>query len=515
MASQLNPLVLELYFGSLAGEQATQYFATLSAFGERVQHEWPRYGVFDYTLSLEEGSGIEWKAEPLPEESVRVVQAVKDYASQFPTSSPEQVEALLKALVTQGQVQLSDEADDVLDTAWAMEDVQLVSLGLHLAHPDTFVPYGFKTMGFPGLHQELLQIAAAFDIPLPVVAAKNDTLGRWLYFGQFSAALQAFRQRHDLTVPGLLAVLYHFGPLYVQSEARDELPAPRHAWLLVGNGKQDNDYGALEAMTPEDVTHWQGSLDMQRGDVCVMYVRSPVKEVHSLLRVMEDAYVDPFFHYKHAVQIGEIQRVPRIPFQALKADPVFGASSHIGRNLQGTSGQMLSSAEYNAVLNLLATRGLDLSKVPRLAEHAETDLTDLSNERDVEVKLVEPLLRRLGLTEKDWIRQLPVRMGRGERNYPDYAIGVTGTHPEQRVHALVEVKYRASGELAWKDAFQQAMSYGMRLGAQTLLLAAADGVRFYQRRHDQFTFESGEERAWSELRDDVLLRLGRMVIPGR
>ena len=50
--------------------------------------------------------------------------------------------------------------------------------------------------------------------------------------------------------------------------------------------------------------NWQGSLDMRRGDVCLMYVRSPVSAVHSLWRVVEDAYVDPFFHYKQSVQIG-------------------------------------------------------------------------------------------------------------------------------------------------------------------------------------------------------------------
>ncbi|UQN08787.1 hypothetical protein [Deinococcus sp. QL22] len=515
MPSQLNPLVLDLYFRSPGGELATAYFAELPEFAARMQHEWPRYGVTDYVGSHEEGSEIEWEDEALNDDAVRVVQAVQSFASQHPAASPEQVQALLTALVTSGQVSLSGDADDVLNVKWAMEDVHLVSLGLHLAHPDIFVPYGFKSMEVPSLHQELLQIAAAFDIALPAVAAKNDTLGRWLYLGQFSAALQEFRQRHDLTVAGLLAVLYHFGPAYVACEPRDELPAPRHAWLLVGGGEQDGDYGFLEEISPEHVTHWQGSLDMQRGDVCVMYIRSPVKEIHSLLRVVEDAYVDPFFHYKHAVQIGGIVRVPRVPFQALKADAVFGASTHIGRNLQGTSGQMLSAAEYNAVLQMLAERGLDLSSVPHLPEQAEVDLADLANERDVELQLVEPLLHRLGLTENDWVRQLPVRMGRGERNYPDYAIGVTGTHPEQRVHALIEVKYRASGDLAWKDAFYQAKSYGLRLGAQALLLAAADGVRLYQRHQDDFIFERGEPSDWRDLHDDNLLQMKRLLMPRR
>ena len=55
------------------------------------------------------------------------------------------------------------------------------------------------------------------------------------------------------------------------------------------------------------------------------------------------------------------------------------------------------------------------------------DLSALGNQRDVKVQLVDPLLRRAGLESGDWVRQLAVRMGRGERVYPDYAIGVSGT----------------------------------------------------------------------------------------
>lgn len=511
MPFQLNPFVLGLYFGSAGGELAAAYFEELMAGTLRTQHELPYYGVEYWIASHEPELGVSWEDEPLPADPVTSLQAISAYARAQPVTTSAEIQNLLTRMVTSGRVQLSDDPEDILDLEWAMEDVQHVSLALSLAHPDVFVPYGYKSLGMSGRHQELLQVAEAFDIALPNVAAKNDQIGRWLYYGQFSAAMQEFRARNGLTLPQLLAFLYDFGPVYVRSQPRDELPAPRHAWLLVGGGEQDGDYGVLEDMTPGDITHWQGSLDMQRGDVCVMYLRTPVKEVHSLLRVVEDAYVDPFFHYKHAVQIGDILKVPRVPFQALKADPVFGASSHIGRNLQGTSGQMLSTAEYNAVLELISERGQDLTGVPRLPEHAEVDLSDLANERDVEIKLVEPLLRRLGLSEPDWVRQLPVRMGRGQRNYPDYAIGVTGTHPEQRVHSLVEVKYRASGELAWKDAFYQAKSYGLRLGAQTLLLAAADGVRLYERDRDDFTFGSGEALSWADLRDDTLVRLRRAL----
>jgi hypothetical protein len=511
MGNPLNPYVWALYLDSPDGALAVSYFEGLPDYRARMQHEWLRYGVFDWMKAHEVDTEQPWAEERLSEEASQTVQAVEVFARRYPAQTPEQVELLLTDLVTSEQVQLSDDVEDTLTVSWAMEDVQLVSLGLYLAHPDVFVPYGFKEMDGVGLHQELLQIAGAFEIALPAVAAKKDELGRWLYLGHFSAALQEFRKRHSLSMSELLAFLYDFARTYVQSEPRDDLPAPRHAWLLVGGAKANGDYEVLEAMEPEDTTHWQGSLDMQRGDVCVMYVTSPVKVVHSLFRVMEDAYVDPFFHYKHAVQIGQQQRVPPLPLEALKADPVFGVSSHIRRNLQGTSGQLLSRAEYDAVLVLLAARGLDLTQVPRLPEQAEVDLADLSNERDVELQRVEPLLDRLGIPRDAWVRQLPVRMGVGDRVYPDYAIGVTGTHPELRVHALVEVKYRASGERAWREAFYQAKSYAMRLGAQAFLLAAADGLRLYQRKADDFQYEVREAFGWEGLDDQALLLLRRVM----
>lgn len=207
-----------------------------------------------------------------------------------------------------------------------------------------------------------------------------------------------------------------------------------------------------------------------------------------------------------------IQRVPPVPFQALKADPVFGQSSHIQRNLQGTSGQLLKRAEYEAIIRLIEKRGGAFA-YPKLPEVAEVDLTGLGNERDVEVKLVEPLLTRLGLTQ--WVRQLSVRLGRGERVYPDYALGVTGEHPEIRAQALIEVKYRTAGERDWREAFFQAKAYAMRLGAAAFLVASADGVRLYRRESDDFQFESGEAFDWTELQDEVLLQISKILSGAR
>ena len=59
--------------------------------------------------------------------------------------------------------------------------------------------------------------------------------------------------------------------------------------------------------------------------------------------------------------------------------------------------------------------------LPKLTEEY-IDLPILKNEKDVEKNLLEPLLIKIGYKKDDWIRQMKIRMGRGHRIYPDYAI---------------------------------------------------------------------------------------------
>ena len=100
-----------------------------------------------------------------------------------------------------------------------------------------------------------------------------------------------------------------------------------------------------------------------------------------------------------------------------------------------------SVGEYMMLVEMLASKGMDTSLLPAPpAEMAIPDAT-LNDERDVEVHFVEPLLRRLGFAETDWRYQMRVRMGRGERNVPDYVLGVDDTPGEELAIALVGAKY--------------------------------------------------------------------------
>ena len=81
---------------------------------------------------------------------------------------------------------------------------------------------------------------------------------------------------------------------------------------------------------------------------------------------------------------------------------------------------------------------------------------NLSNERDVEITLLEPLLKRLGFDENDWLRQMTLRMGRNDRVFPDYALFANDRRGEESARFIWEAKYRIANERQLKDAFLQA-----------------------------------------------------------
>ena len=460
----------------------------------------PLLGVGNF-ITAHINEELAWEDTALHPSEVAYVLAVRDAALKLPTETPEEIQNLMSFIVQPGNVKLDEELGHEITLDDPFLNLSWLSFGMHLAHPSIFLPYGFD-----GMYHFVPKIAETFGIPLQPVPAKKDHLARWLYFGQLCLALQEFRALQGMNIPELLAFMYDFSISFIDSENSDDLPAPRNAWLLLGGGAKDGDYGWLQEAAPDAQSHWQGNLEMRRGDVCIMYVRSPISSIHSLWRAIEDGYEDPFFHYKHAVQIGQPQRLPNLHFQDLANDIVFSENKYVKANLQGASGKALTYSEYEHLLKILALRGEISSNLPHFPEQEEVELTALANERDVEIRLIEPLLQRAGLEAADWVRQLPVRVGRGERVYPDYAIGVTGKAPELRVRALVEAKYRAAGEKDWREAFFQAKAYGMRLGARVIITAAAEGLRLYKRRHDDFDFLQGQQYRWSELKEGENLR---------
>jgi hypothetical protein len=145
-------------------------------------------------------------------------------------------------------------------------------------------------------------------------------------------------------------------------------------------------------------------------------------------------------------------------------------------------------------------KGFDKSLLPEPPAKLHLPDVQLANEHDVEVHLVEPLLKRIGFSETDWRYQFRIRMGRGERNVPDYVLGADACPGEETGVALIECKFDISNSKERKEAFVQAKSYALRLQAEVMVLAARQGVWLFRRCQTGFDESKFLFRTWHELR---------------
>jgi hypothetical protein len=137
----------------------------------------------------------------------------------------------------------------------------------------------------------------------------------------------------------------------------------------------------------------------------------------------------------------------------------------------------------------------------------------------VEIHLIEPLLERLGFKPKDWVRQMPVKMGRGERNYPDYAFGAKPKRGEESAKMVLESKFQLTAHSEFTEAFYQAKSYALRLQSKMMVMAAREGVWIFPPEMGNFDNRKFIHKGWGELNHpdrfhEVLSLIGRNVILG-
>jgi hypothetical protein len=381
--------------------------------------------------------------------------------------------------------------DDDGRKIWA-ERIGPISWALHCFAPEWFVPYAFVHR----FHQ-FEAICDEFDIPLPRLPGKASTRERAAYYLELNESLQEFRRSHEMDPDQFNAFLYGFCSAQVPVDELPELPPAQRAWFLMAN--PDTDFDPLDHADDESRHHWQGSNEIRPGDICVMWCRSPRSSVHSIWRATSRGFADPFFFYYRTVWIGHARKVPPVSFRELQSDPTWGAKPATRAHFQNSSGKEVTFEEYEALLRLLNAKGCDLSELPTLERNQDSLPEDLENESDVEEKLLEPLLARLGYKATDWVRQLSVRMGRGERVYPDYAFGVSGGRGEESAKMIVEAKFRITTDKQRREAYLQARSYAERLRADVLLLCAVDGLWIFQRGRDGFDGDHFLVYSWAKL----------------
>ncbi len=450
-----------------------------------------------------------------------VAEMVRSAAEKLQVSSSDQAEEayieLYKNCVPLRAQNKSGEIDDIFlfgdeDDDW-YDFVAAISLGLHQAHPEYFLPYGFCNR----FHQ-LTEVHQEFGIPLAPVPTKGDKAGRAFYYLDINAAWQEFRRLHGLSAAEMGAFLYDFAKEFVTPTDASDLPLPTKAWMVTGGSW---DIATVEQATGETTQHWGANAGVRRGDILVMYLVKPKSCIHSIWRAASDGFVDPFFHYHSIAWIAAPIKTAAVPLAALKSHPLLSQKGAVRANFQGPSSKApLSFEEYQAILDMMVANGQDRTTLPVIqAPPVQLDI-DLENERDVETHLIEPLLTQLGYRDKDRIRQMPIRMGRGERNYPDYAIGAIIGRGNESARMIIESKYQLSSRRDFEEGFLQAKSYAVRLQCHVMVLAAREGVWIFDKHGDNFQIDHHDYCSWGELNHPdalhkVIAMIGRQVVLGK
>lgn len=359
---------------------------------------------------------------------------------------------------------------------------------LALAIPELFVPY-YYLYNF----NVLTNIADEFGIDIPPIPQKKDYKGRFYYYGEVCVALINFREEHNLSPYELCAFLYDFAPRYIggiDSYIIEDLPEPRSAFFI-GGAAGDKDISHDQNM----ISCWQCSPDIRAGDMVVMYLRTPVSAVDSVWRSVSVGFNDPFFYYYRCTYIAKPVPLKQISQKQLKEDAIFKDMPIVRKNIQGINGVELKPSEYNHLLDL----GDADKSIKRLAFKAPSGRQKLSNEKDVEKKLIKPLLEKLGYSENDYVQQLYIEVGNHNHLLiPDFVLLPDRKIGHQSAFAVVEAKHSVANKKDLQAAKIQARSYAVQLKARYSAVMSEEGIWVYSDT-DDFT-EEVYTAAWNELK---------------
>jgi len=375
-------------------------------------------------------------------------------------------------------------------------DIPYLSECLFFYCPDYCFPYYFKF-----LYHTIVAIFNEFGIFLPPTPKKSDEYGRMLHYVELCRSLYEFRMKFGMDKYELPAFLYGFAVEVVKKyEIEDILPEPRKAYFI-GGGKKDKtidssgDFDYLDKANNTTITSWNGNPETQPGDIIVMYCLTPRSYIHSIWRAVTPGSYDPFFYYYKTVYIGQPLFVKPISIDEMKNDEILSEMPLVRGNMQGINGRIIEKKYYDRILELLKQKGDDLEKLPKLSDEFIQDV-ELKSEKDVEKFLLEPLLQKLGYSEIDWKRQLKLRMGRGDRVFPDYVIFPKEERNNESGYWIWEAKHTITNNKQLKEDFGQAKSYALRLKSKGLGLISKEGIWLSE---SNFDFEKIRFWSWKQI----------------
>jgi hypothetical protein len=349
-------------------------------------------------------------------------------------------------------------------------------------------------------------------MPLPHIPSKVKHEERLYYYFELCKSLYEFRNSNNLSPIELNVLLYYFSKNIIENVdiRADELPEPTKVYI---SGATKNDCTDLiEKADANTKSLWAGNVNTLPGDIIIIYGVAPFSQINSIWRAISKGFIDPFSYWYNLIWVGHVEKIPSISYQELVENEVWNKKSIVKSHMQGISGVQCTADEYNEIVRIVQSKGFDIKRLPKIKGPQLFVKAELNNERDVEIHLLEPFLQKLGFTEKNWVRQMPLRMGRGERIYPDYAVKANTKRGEETAEFVWEAKYRITNKKQLLEDFFQAKSYALRLNTNGLGLVAIDGI-WLSYKKDSFMFDKIINFTWEEINNSdifnkILLEIG-------
>lgn len=317
----------------------------------------------------------------------------------------------------------------------------------------------------------------ALGIDLPQMPRSKDYKAYILYYFDICKAWNAFQQENGMTDAEVCACIYDFANMLIEDRALTELPKPTNVWLT-GAGTGDFTFLDTLGKTPDgnDQAIWACNERTRRGDIIVLYCTSPRSYIHSIWRSNSGGFFNPFDYYHCRTRVCDGVIIPPITFKDLKADDYMSQVPIVRRNLQGINGIELTAKDYANLMRMIQEKGGDVSKLPQLFEGSSVEFGEIKLEKDVEEKILIPMLGKLGYNENDWTRQLSQKAGRKEKAIPDFVFFPKGEKHFENAPMVIEAKLDMAPIQEQLKAFKQGLSYARML--HSAILGICDKERF-------------------------------------
>lgn len=376
-----------------------------------------------------------------------------------------------------------------------------------------FFPMSFLPILFSDRFDVLMKILDVLQIPMPQIPMGADKRGRLIFYNQLCENIFTFSDANSLSSEETCACIYDFSLILLETEKEitAELPEPTNIWLTGGN---KNDYKTfLENPISDSKSVWTCNENTKRGDIIIMYVLAPYSCIQSVWRADIDGVYTPFNYYNSRTRVRDGIVVPHITLNELKADPYFSQLGITKKNFQGVNGIQFSAKDYRELQRLLEEKGFDISVLPQLYKPDLEIESNLKNEKDVEEKLLIPLLGKLGFAEKDWTRQLSQKAGRKEKAIPDFVFLPKGEVHFQNAPMIIEAKYDMSSNIERTKSYNQALSYARMMKAAIFGICDKDRLIIYKENKGIFDrFNPTFEKHWQNINDEEVFRQLKLLI---